>query len=100
MPYTFQSNKRRTFFFRMLFDSVLFLVFAVVSITVFRVSVTIFFLKNVFIALKGSHLFTAAGVGQCSGRKMSPYINHSAVYILFWSFEISENILRNHRNKK
>ena len=28
--------------------------------------------------------FTAAGV--------VPYINHSAVYILFWSFEISDNI--------
>ena len=28
---------------------------------------------------------------------ISPYINHSAVYILFWSFEISENILRNQK---
>ena len=27
----------------------------------------------------------------------NPYINHSAVYILFWSFEISDNILRNHK---
>ena len=26
---------------------------------------------------------------------VSPYINHSAVYILFWSFEISDNILSN-----
>ena len=26
---------------------------------------------------------------------VSPYINHSAVYISFWSFEISEHILRN-----
>ena len=25
---------------------------------------------------------------------VSPYINHNAVYILFWSFEISDNILR------
>ena len=28
---------------------------------------------------------------------VSPYINHSAVYILFWSFEISNNILRNQK---
>ena len=28
---------------------------------------------------------------------VSPYINHSAVYILFWSFEISDNILRNQK---
>ena len=28
-------------------------------------------------------------------RFVSPYINHSAVYILFWSVEISDNILRN-----
>ena len=30
--------------------------------------------------------------------QMSPlYISHSAVYILFWSSEISENILRNQK---
>ena len=29
--------------------------------------------------------------------KRLPYINHSAVYILFWSFEISDNILRNQK---
>ena len=29
--------------------------------------------------------------------KVSPYINHSVVYILFWSFEISDNILRNQK---
>ena len=28
---------------------------------------------------------------------VSPYINHSAVYILFWSFEISDDILRNQK---
>ena len=49
----------------------------------------------VFTACKGSHFwflfaFTAAGV-------VSPYINHSAVYILFLSFEISENILRSQK---
>ena len=27
-------------------------------------------------------------------QNVSPYINHSAVYILFWSFEINDNILR------
>ena len=42
--------------------------------------------------------FTAAGVVPCGGRKnVSPYINHSAVYILFWSFEISDSILRNQK---
>ena len=42
--------------------------------------------------------FTAAGVVPCGGRKnVSPYINHSSVYILFWSFEISDNILRNQK---
>ena len=30
-------------------------------------------------------------------KKVSPYINHCAVYILFWSFEISDNILRNQK---
>ena len=29
--------------------------------------------------------------------KRLPYINHSAVYILFWSFEVSDNILRNQK---
>ena len=29
--------------------------------------------------------------------RVSPYINHSAVYILFWSFEIRDNILRNQK---
>ena len=62
-----------------------------------------FLLMNVFIAFKGSHFwflfdFTAAGVAPCGGRKkVSPYVNHSAVYILFWSFEISDNILRNQK---
>ena len=31
--------------------------------------------------------------------KVFSYINHSAVYILCWSFEISENLLRNQMNK-
>ena len=39
---------------------------------------------SVFILLLGTNL-------------VSPYINHSAVYILFWSFEISDNILRNQK---
>ena len=33
----------------------------------------------------------------CRVAAVSPYINHSAVYILFWSFEISDNILRNQK---
>ena len=32
-----------------------------------------------------------------AAENVSPYINHSAVYILFWSFEISDNILRNQK---
>ena len=28
---------------------------------------------------------------------ISPYINHSAVFIIFWSFEIGDNILRNQK---
>ena len=60
-----------------------------------------FFHMNVFIALKGSHFWFYIWL-HCSWccavwrpLNVSPYINHSAVYILFWSFEISDNILRN-----
>ena len=55
-----------------------------------------------FAALKGSVLFlfpiTAAGVVPRGGRKMSPPIS-SIVQIIFsfWSFEISEGILRNQK---
>ena len=53
-------------------------------------------------ALKGSVLFlfaiTAAGVVPCGGPKMSPRTS-SIVQIIFsfWSFEISEGILRNQK---
>ena len=61
--------------------------------------IAVCFLMNVFIALKGSHFwflfdFTAAGVVPCGGRKTSPRTS-TIVHILFWSFEISGNILRN-----
>ena len=52
---------------------------------------------------KGSVLFsfaiTAAGVVQCGGPKRSPRTS-SIVQIIFsfWSFEISEGILRNQKN--
>ena len=40
--------------------------------------------------------FTAAGVVQCGGRKTSPRISTIVQFIFrFWSFEISEHILRN-----
>ena len=52
-----------------------------------------------FIALKGSVLFlfpfTAAGVVPCGGRKKSPHT--SSIIFSFWSFEISEGILRNQK---
>ena len=59
----------------------------------------IFFLKNVFVALKGTHFlfwfaFTAAGVVQCGGRKTSPRTSTIVQFIFYsWSFEISVNIL-------
>ena len=62
-----------------------------------------FLLMNVFIALKGSHFwflfdFTAACVMPCGGRKMSPRTSTIVqFYILFWSFEISDAILRNQK---
>ena len=59
------------------------------------------FLINVFTALKGSQFYflfaiTAAGVVPCGGPKKSPRTS-SIVQIIysFWSFEISEDILRN-----
>ena len=76
----------------------------------------IFFLMNVFIALKGTHFlflfaFTAAGVVKCDGRKTSPPTSTIVQFILFYyyyfffffffffflSFEISVNILRNQK---
>ena len=63
----------------------------------------IFFLMNVFIALKGMHFwflfaFTAAGVVQCGGRKTSPRTSTIVQFIFyFWAFEISVNILRNQK---
>ena len=33
----------------------------------------------------------------CSMPEHWKFVNHSAVYILFWSFEISDNILRNRK---
>ena len=63
----------------------------------------IFFLMNVFIALKGTHFwilftFTAAGVVPCGGRKTSPRTSTIVQFIFyFWSFEISVNILRNQK---
>ena len=60
----------------------------------------IFFLVNVFIALKGTHFwilfaFTAAGVVPCGGRKTSPRTSTIVQFIFyFWSFEISVNILK------
>ena len=62
-----------------------------------------FLLTNVFIALKGSHFwflfdFTAAGVVPCGGRKKSPRTSTIVqFFILFWSVEISDNILRNQK---
>ena len=63
----------------------------------------IFFLMNVFIALKGTHIwslfvFTAAGIVPCGGRKTSPRTSTIVQFIFcFWSFEISVNILRNQK---
>ena len=63
----------------------------------------IFFRMNVFIALKGTHIwflfaFTAAGVVQCGGRKTSPRTSTIVQFIFyFWSFETSVNILRNQK---
>ena len=61
------------------------------------------FLINVFAALKGSQFYflfaiTAAGVVPCGGPKKSPRTS-SIVQIIFsfWSFEISEDILRNQK---
>ena len=58
------------------------------------------FLINVFTALKGSQFYflfaiTAAGVVPCGGPKKSPRTS-SIVQVIFsfWSFEISEDILR------
>ena len=64
----------------------------------------IYFLLNVFIALKGTYFcnlfaFTAAGVVQCGGRKTSPRTSTIVQFIFhFWSFEISERILRNQKS--
>ena len=59
------------------------------------------FLINVLTALKGSQFYflfaiTAAGVVPCGGPKNSPRTS-SIVQVIFpfWSFEISEDILRN-----
>ena len=42
--------------------------------------------------------FTAAGVVQCGGRKTSPRTSTIVQFIFhFWSFEISERILRNQK---
>ena len=63
----------------------------------------IFFLINVFTALKGTHFFilfafTAAGVVPCGCRKTSPRTSTIVQFIFyFWSFEISVNILRNQK---
>ena len=56
-----------------------------------------------FIALKGTYFcisfaFTAVGVVQCGGRKTSPRTSTIVQFIFhFWSFEISERILRNQK---
>ena len=56
-----------------------------------------------FIALKGTYFcillaFTAAGVVKCGGRKTSPRTSTIVQFIFhFWSFEISERILRNQK---
>ena len=55
-----------------------------------------------FIALKETYFFffyfTAAGVVPCGGRKKSPRISTIVQFIFhFWSFEISERILRNQK---
>ena len=61
----------------------------------------IFFLMNVFFALKGTQFlflfaFTAAGVVRCGGREKSPRTSTIVQFIFyFWSFEISVNILKN-----
>ena len=61
------------------------------------------FLINVFTALKESQFYflfaiTAAGVVPYRGRKKSPRTS-SIVQVIFsfWSFEISEDILRNQK---
>ena len=56
-----------------------------------------------FIAFKGTYFctlfdFTAAGVVPCGGRKTSPRTSTIVQFIFhFWSFEISERILRNQK---
>ena len=56
-----------------------------------------------FIAPKGTYFcilfdFTAAGVVPCGGRKTSPLTSTIVQFIFhFWSFEISERILRNQK---
>ena len=56
-----------------------------------------------FIALKGTYFcilfaFTAAGVVQCGGCKTSPRTSTIVQFIFhFWSFELSERILRNQK---
>ena len=60
-------------------------------------------LINVFTALKGSRFYflfaiTAAGVVPCGGPKKPPCtISIVQVIFSFWSFEISEDILRNQK---
>ena len=51
-------------------------------------SAGLFFLMNVFIALKGTHfflfVFTAAGVVQCGGRKTSPSTSIIVQFIFYF----------------
>ena len=63
-----------------------------------------FFLMNVFIALKVSHFwflfdFTAAGVVQCGGRKMSPRISTIVQFIFYFGPLRSAIIFWEIRNK-
>ena len=55
--------------------------------------------RAVFIKYNTGALSTGAIRGENSGgpKKISPYIIHSAGYISFWSFEISEDFLRNQK---
>ena len=60
-------------------------------------------LSNVFSALLGTNIYilfvaTAAGVVLCGSPKMRPRTSSIVQFIsFFWSFEISENILRNQK---
>ena len=64
----------------------------------------IFFLMNVFIALKGSHFwflfdFTAAGVVPCGGRKTSPRTSTIVQFIFYFGSLRSAIIFWEIRNK-